>query len=157
MPENLNFVVNTHLHPGHSGGNRAVKAAKFIVQREELRHAYVPDEYHDLYNRGDFDVGVNYITIKGDRKIADGVRLFSTPGHSPGHQSLLVETSKGDVLLCGDACPTRKNWYDRVPTGVHHDTGEFMDSLDLLQSLEAEPVFCHDSDWWQQRWWWQWR
>ena len=88
--------------------------------------------------------------------MADGVRVLSTPGHSPGHQSVLVETSGGDVLICGDACPTMENWARRLPTGIHHDPSAFMESLDHMQSLEAEPVFCHDLEWWKRRGWGPW-
>jgi len=157
-PEEIDTVVNTHLHWDHAGGNRMFPNARFYVQKEELRQAYVPDDFMiQYYFRDDFDVGVEYRLLNGDANIADGVRCIFTPGHTQGHQSVIVETDGSDVLLCGDACPVYDGWENGGLAGIHSDPLMFLDSMEMMQSLDAEPVFCHDFEWWERRGWKPWK
>ncbi len=54
--------------------------------------------------------GLRYELLDGDAEVAPGVRLLPTPGHSPGHQSLLIETSEGTVVVAGQSLLTRAEW-----------------------------------------------
>ena len=57
--------------------------------------------------------GLTYEPIDGDADVLPGIRILATPGHSPGHQSLVVDTRRGPVLLAGQAVYSREEWLDR--------------------------------------------
>ena len=91
-------VVNTHLHFDHCGGNRRYAGTPTYVQRAELAAAVAP-AYLEEWVRFPGD---SYVELDGDAELFDGVSVLSTPGHSVGHQSVVVETSEGRVVLGGD-------------------------------------------------------
>jgi N-acyl homoserine lactone hydrolase len=91
-------VVNTHLHFDHCGGNRRFAGTPTYVQRAELEAAKAPD-YLEEWVRFP---GESYVEMEGDAQLFDGVSVLFTPGHSPGHQAVVVETDDGRVVLGGD-------------------------------------------------------
>jgi N-acyl homoserine lactone hydrolase len=69
-PEDIDIVVNTHLHFDHCGNNRLFPNAKFIVQAEEFRYAYEPDRFQQMaYIRESFDVDVDYELVRGKHRV----------------------------------------------------------------------------------------
>jgi N-acyl homoserine lactone hydrolase len=91
-------VINTHLHFDHCGGNRRFAGTPIYVQRVEYEAAREPD-YLEEWVRFP---GATYELLDGDAELFPGVRAISTPGHSPGHQIVVVETDEGPVVLGGD-------------------------------------------------------
>jgi N-acyl homoserine lactone hydrolase len=91
-------VVNTHLHFDHCGGNRRYAGTPTYVQRIELASALAPD-YLEEWVRFP---GESYVEVDGDAELFPGVSVLFTPGHSPGHQAVVVETADGLVVLGGD-------------------------------------------------------
>ena len=90
---------------------------------------------------------LNYKIIEGDYKVVPGVQLLYTPGHSPGHQSLFIETEQsGSVLLTIDASYT-KNFEDEVPF-AGFDPELALSSIKRLKGVVAKekPIvfFGHD-------------
>jgi N-acyl homoserine lactone hydrolase len=103
MPENIPrdvfCVINTHLDFDHCGGNRLFPGIRIHVQSRELEQPRAPlDWVH-------FD-GATYVEHDGEGEVLPGIRLLPTPGHSPGHQSVLVDTPDGLVVLGGDVAYT---------------------------------------------------
>lgn len=94
----IEAVVNTHLHFDHCGGNRRFAGVPTYVQRAELAAAVEPDYLVEWVR---FD-GATYVEVEGDVEILDGIRTLLTPGHSPGHQCVVVDTEEGAVVLGGD-------------------------------------------------------
>ncbi|HVB51403.1 MAG TPA: N-acyl homoserine lactonase family protein [Acidimicrobiales bacterium] len=137
-PEQVNYVVNSHFHFDHVGGNRFLTEATTLVSKEELRHAKVPEPFEILgYSDLTFDFpGVKYETVTGDIEIADGVWLFETPGHTAGHYSLLVEMDDApSMLFAGDACYTFENLNLEIVGGFHLDPTASVDSIRRLKHL----------------------
>jgi N-acyl homoserine lactone hydrolase len=91
-------VVNTHLHFDHCGGNRRLAGTPTYVQRAELAAARAPDYLEEWVH---FD-GSSYVELDGDVELFEGISVLSTPGHSAGHQSVVVENADGRVVLGGD-------------------------------------------------------
>ena len=172
-PSQITHVVNSHYHIDHCGGNKYCTHATTICHQCELEvlKAPAPNEqlaYSDLsFAPGirqatppSADVGVapdlytpRFETLKGDQELAKGVFLFETPGHTPGHYSLLVKlASRRPMLFTADACYSRKNLDMRCIQAGNHDPARALESLDRLVTLaerhDAEMFFSHDPESW---------
>ncbi len=93
-------VINTHLHFDHCGGNPLFGGKPIHVQAIELADARSDDEY-TIPEWVDFP-GATYDELDGDTELLEGVRVITTPGHTRGHQSVVVETRRGLVVVGGD-------------------------------------------------------
>jgi N-acyl homoserine lactone hydrolase len=150
-PDDVAVVVNSHLHFDHAGNNGAFPRATFIVQGEHLAFAKGKPNFPGVY----WDIPeLTYMPVAGRTRVAPGVEVVPTPGHAPGHQSLVVDLPEtGRVVLCGDAAFTRENLERgeiRAP-----DEAAAKDSLALICSLvkdDLDRVFTsHDAASWP-RW-----
>jgi len=127
-------VINTHLPFDHCGGNRRFAGTPTYVQRVELEAAVAPDYLVEWVHFP----GESYVELDGDKELFEGVSVVFTPGHSPGHQSIVVETSEGLVVLGGD---------------VTHSMRELVDggdpSIDLIHALRPRLVYLahHERPW----------
>jgi N-acyl homoserine lactone hydrolase len=95
------LVVNTHLHFDHCGGNRLFAGVPIHVQRRELEDARAGGDEYTIPAWVDFP-GAAYVEHDGEAQILSGVRLLPAPGHTAGHQVVVVETDEGPVVLGGD-------------------------------------------------------
>jgi N-acyl homoserine lactone hydrolase len=96
----IDLVVNSHLHFDHCGANPALAGRRIVVQSTELEAAQVENyTFPELIDFG----GAIYDRIDGEAEIADGLVVLPTPGHSPGHQSLVVSAQDGTLLVAGQA------------------------------------------------------
>jgi N-acyl homoserine lactone hydrolase len=93
-------VINTHLHFDHCGGNRLFPGLPIHVQARELADARALDDY-TIREWVDFP-GATYAEHEGEAEILPGVRVVPAPGHTEGHQIVVVETDEGPVVLGGD-------------------------------------------------------
>jgi len=146
-PEDISMVVNTHLHFDHCGNNALFPNAKFYVQAEELRYAYAPDRFQKAaYIKELFD-GLDYVPVHGKYKLTDDIILVPTPGHSIGHQSVLIRSEKKNYLYCGDAAPLRENLEKRNIPGVLYRADQALRSIDKLRSVKsAVYIYSHDNE-----------
>jgi N-acyl homoserine lactone hydrolase len=148
-PADVRIVINTHLHFDHCGQNAVFKHAPFYVQRGELDRARREEET----TREWFDfAGARFELLDGDAEIAEGVRVVATPGHTVGHQSVLVDTGDGDALMIGDAAYTSQIYEDADSADLKEWRGQFADreswsgSLRRLREMHPGAVhFCHDT------------
>ncbi|MEU6388084.1 N-acyl homoserine lactonase family protein [Streptomyces sp. NPDC046939] len=96
----ISLVVNCHLHFDHCGGNPLLAGKPILVQETELAAArrgdYTIDELIDF-------PGASYDVLRGEAEIRQDVWVVPTPGHTPGHQSLVLRRSDGTVVLAGQA------------------------------------------------------
>jgi N-acyl homoserine lactone hydrolase len=107
IPRDVLCVINTHLHFDHCGGNRLFAGTPIHVQRAEREAARTAG--YTIAEWVEFE-GATYVEHDGEAEIAAGVRVLPTPGHSPGHQSVLVDTDDGLVVLAGDVGYTWKQF-----------------------------------------------
>jgi len=124
-------VINTHLHFDHCGGNRRFAGTADVRAARELEAAVAPNYLVEWVH---FD-GESYVEVDGDAELFDGVSVLFTPGHSAGHQAVVVETEEGRIVLGGDVTYSMRELIDGVtpsilrihqlkPCGVylaHHD------------------------------------
>lgn len=155
-PADIRYVVNSHLHYDHTGGNRFFTSAQIYVQKSEYRFAHYPDTHVAyLYLKHQFDHPLQYELLEGDHKVVDGVYVTATPGHSPGHQSLLVELPKsGLAILVGDAMYCRENMERNVPPGNVWDMTMSVISMSRLIYLaereNGKLFIMHDPQFWEE-------
>lgn len=147
QPKDISIVVNTHLHFDHCGNNKLFENGKFLIQTDEIRYAYFPDRFMRVsYLRDFFDVEGDYLPVRGKYKIEEGVELLPTPGHTIGHQSVIVKWKDRNVVYTGDAAPLAENIERRNITGMIYDASQGAESIDVLRRIES-PVylFSHDN------------
>jgi N-acyl homoserine lactone hydrolase len=147
-PDDIVIVVNSHLHFDHAGNNGAFPGATFVVQAEHLAFAKGKPNFPGVY----WDIPeLTYVPASGRSRVAKGIEVIPTPGHAPGHQSLVVDLAQtGRVVLTGDAAFTRENLErGEIPA---MDQSAATESLALIRSLvkdDLSRVFTsHDAAWW---------
>lgn len=147
-PADIDVVINTHLHFDHCGQNAVFRHAACHVQRAELDRAR--RESPDLYDWFDF-MNARFELIDGDAEVVPGVSVIATPGHTRGHQSVLVAGADGaPEVLIGDAAYTSVQFGgpadEELPPGQAADPVAWRDSLGRIKSIDPVRVhFCHDT------------
>jgi glyoxylase-like metal-dependent hydrolase (beta-lactamase superfamily II) len=115
-PQDIDLVVNTHLHGDHCGGNTyyaesgevvpTFPRATYCVQRLELADAMFPNERtRATYRRENFEPMVHsgqLQLLSGDTRLTNEVRVIITPGHTRAHQSVIVESGGHTAMYLGD-------------------------------------------------------
>jgi N-acyl homoserine lactone hydrolase len=134
----VDLVVLSHLHFDHAGGAALFAKSELVVQQDEYAAAHHPPAFlSTFYYRKNFDLpGYRWRLLDGDAELAPGLTVLRTDGHTPGHQSLLVELpGAGPVILAGDACYwTESIDQERVP-GVVFDPSRALHAIKRLKTL----------------------
>lgn len=136
-PEEINYVINSHFHFDHVGGNKYLTNATLLTSKTELRSSLVPEPferlgYSDLsfYTRG---MKVEY--LEGDVDLAKGLSLFQTPGHTIGHYSMLAEPEgRRPMIFAADAAYSNETLDRMIIGGFHFDA---VDSISALKRIKA--------------------
>lgn len=148
-PEDVDIVINTHLHYDHCGSNRYFPNAVFYVQRAEYESAFDPaSPQKQLYASRFFDKkAVSYFQwrfLDGEAEILPGAICLPTPGHTYGHQSVLFHTAQGTVCAAGDAATTLKNIQQNIEMGVSVDSRAVFESLQKIRIRADAIIPAHD-------------
>jgi N-acyl homoserine lactone hydrolase len=142
--DDVQIVINSHLHFDHCGQNRLFPGVLILVQRREYEAARQP--YYTDPEWVDFP-GASIEQVDGDHEVASGVRIVSTPGHTPGHQSVVVDSDHGRVVICAQAAYTAVEFF-ALHTDPHNteDQATQRRSLQRLHRLGPRQVcFSHDA------------
>ncbi|MBK7907752.1 MAG: MBL fold metallo-hydrolase [Gemmatimonadetes bacterium] len=159
----VRVVINTHLHFDHAGGNTfraddgrvapAFPNARYVVHAGELDYAthtnertaasYFPANWEPLRASGQLDI------VDGTRELVPGIRYRHTPGHTPFHQSVMIEGGGETGVFLGDLCPTAA--HVPLPWIMGYDV-EPLRTLESKRALWADAlpggwllVFEHDA------------
>jgi N-acyl homoserine lactone hydrolase len=151
-PASIDWIINSHLHIDHCGGNAHLPNATVIVQTREWDVARNRPE-PGLYEAQDFDTGQLVKKIDGEHDLfGDGsVRIVPTHGHTPGHQSVIVRLPRGEVLLAGDCCYTERNLDVMVQPRATADFEQGRITMERLATLRGggtRILFGHDGRQW---------
>ncbi|MBI4611474.1 MAG: N-acyl homoserine lactonase family protein [Candidatus Rokubacteria bacterium] len=137
-PDALDLVVLSHLHFDHAGGASLFPKSELVVQQDEYAYGHYPASFYAyLYYRKNFDLpGYRWRLIEGDLELVPGVTVLRSDGHTPGHQSLLVELEEsGPVILAGDCCYWQEHIdQERVP-GVVWNPTQALHSIKRLKTI----------------------
>jgi glyoxylase-like metal-dependent hydrolase (beta-lactamase superfamily II) len=150
-PAEIGALVNSHLHFDHCGNNRLFPGVPTFVQEDEMEAArqsgYTVAEWVEFE-------GAHYELVRGRRSISTHLELVPTPGHTPGHQSVLVRSGSGTDLIVAQAAYTAKEFESSRSrdTGIPEGTwsrGSYRESLSALHRLGIRRAFfSHDSTVW---------
>ncbi|NWG15867.1 MAG: N-acyl homoserine lactonase family protein [Chloroflexi bacterium] len=142
-PDDIELVINSHLHYDHAGGNCQFPQATFMVQYDEMQSAMCPEPWSGLvaenYARVDFDLPVRYDLLDGDYDVfGDGsARLIRTPGHTRGHQSLVLRLpNTGTMILAQDAVYLLENFERHILATTCFDQKAMYFSYRRLQDIQ---------------------
>jgi len=147
----------SHLHLDHAGGMCHFPNATFVVQKKELRFAWWPDPWcGDVYCFNDYKNTRNFsfLEVEGDVDLFqdDTIKLITTPGHSAGHQSMLLRLENwGPMFLGADAAHLREAYEQTTPMPLDWDMEAVYSTFNKMKLLENAGVplyFSHDPyDW----------
>ena len=150
-PSDIAIVINTHLHFDHAGGDTWVDAegavhptfprARHFVQAGEHHYAlhtnertaasYFPRNFEPVREAGLFEF------VEGETEIVPGIRVIPTPGHTPHHQSVLVESDGARAFYAADLIPTSA--HIPLPWIMGYDV-EPLETLETKRSILARAV-----------------
>jgi N-acyl homoserine lactone hydrolase len=148
-PADISLVINTHLHFDHCGQNAVFRHAPIYVQRRELARA--ERESPELCQWFGF-MDARFELLDGDAEVLPGVAVIATPGHTEGHQCVVVDTGEnGADLLIGDAAYTPRQYTgpegQKLVAGQAADRAAWWDSLQRIRGMAPARVhFCHHTD-----------
>jgi len=136
-------VVLSHLHFDHCG-QQGTLSAPTHVQATEFEAAKAPGytvpDWAEIPNE-------QLRLVQGDEDLADGVRLLATPGHTPGHQSVVIEAGDERVLLAAQCAYRAEELRSGQPASSNlHDESWAQAGKDSLQRLrDLAPFTAHFS------------
>jgi N-acyl homoserine lactone hydrolase len=154
-PEAIEHFAMSHSHGDHSGNAGLFARSTIYMQAAEYDAAYGPEPQKLGIPPANFESlrGARIVKLAGDHDVfGDGsVVIKSTPGHTPGHQALLVRLPKtGPVLLSGDFVHLKSNWEaKRVPSlnfSVEQSVRSMNEMDELIRASGAELWINHDSE-----------
>jgi N-acyl homoserine lactone hydrolase len=141
----IRYVVNCHLHFDHCGGNPELAGRPVFTQRTELHTARTTTDY----TLPELLEGGRYEELDGETEILPGVRIVPTPGHTEGHQSVVVTTNDGTVIVAGQSHDHATAFTGDV-LGAAAGVGAQPSWLtDLLKLDPRRVVFAHDNAVWE--------
>jgi glyoxylase-like metal-dependent hydrolase (beta-lactamase superfamily II) len=161
--DDVSMVINTHLHFDHAGGNTfrddsgavapVFRKARYVVQRRDYHFAthtnertaasYFPHNFAPVEQAGQFDF------VDGEMEIVSGISVSPTPGHVPGHQSVILESGGDTAVYLGDLIPT--SFHLPLPWIMGYDVEPLVtleSKRELLTRAVAEGwVLIFEHDW----------
>ncbi|SMC26769.1 Glyoxylase, beta-lactamase superfamily II [Desulfacinum hydrothermale DSM 13146] len=144
-PEDVDVILHTHLHNDHCENDAKCPNATIVVQEEEYAFFRNPHPLDHRYYPDLLD-GLKVETVRGDVAFRDGIDLIFTPGHTPGGQSVAVNTSAGRAIITGFCC-NHKNFPATGPAitpGVHTDALAAYDSIQKIRQMADILIPLHD-------------
>ncbi|MEW5911828.1 MAG: N-acyl homoserine lactonase family protein [Thermodesulfobacteriota bacterium] len=156
-PQDLDLIINTHLHWDHCFNNHLFSRARILVQEAELRYAIAPLACQALfYESAAVGLTPSWLKsleriqpVRGEYKVEEGISLVPLPGHTLGCQGVLVQLASGPCLLAGDNCPLLENWegnqlQKHIPPGIHVNLTDCYDSFARMEQITDRILPGHD-------------
>jgi glyoxylase-like metal-dependent hydrolase (beta-lactamase superfamily II) len=127
--EDIDIVINTHLHGDHIGNNALFLNANFIAHEKEF-----PAKLKSVK------------IISGEYKINKNIKLIETPGHTPGSISIVVDNPSENktYVISGDALPIKDNYTQWVPPGINYNPKIALASMKKIVDIADVIIPGHD-------------
>lgn len=152
-PADIRYFAMSHSHGDHSGNANLFAASTIYMQSAEYDAVFGPEPQKYNFIAANFEKlrGAKIVRLNGDYDVfGDGsVVIKSTPGHTPGHQSLFVRLPKtGPVLLSGDFVHLQSNWDAKRVPSINYDAEQSLRSMNemdaFLKATGAKLWINHD-------------
>jgi glyoxylase-like metal-dependent hydrolase (beta-lactamase superfamily II) len=142
-PTDITHIAISHFHSDHCGNANLFTAATLYIQDAEYEAAFGPEPSKFNFVPANYEkLRANpVVKLNGDHDVfGDGsVVILSTPGHTPGHQSLLVRLAKqGTVVLSGDMVHFQENWANRRVPARNFDREQSLRTMERIAALLVE-------------------
>jgi glyoxylase-like metal-dependent hydrolase (beta-lactamase superfamily II) len=141
----ISRIYLSHLHNDHAGGLRLFdRTIPVWVQRRELDYGLAEHpfpERHGMFRIDFDDPEIDWRLIDGDRELAPGISALLTPGHTPGHQSFVIDLPNGSgYVFAFDAGDLRENFERELAVGgfVHCEAEDTIAPIRRLNGIAAE-------------------
>lgn len=155
-PRDVERVLLTHMHMDHTGNLRHFRHAMISVQRREHDYAFSSDHSPAWFDIDYALPGMQWELHDGDWQVLPGLRGIATFGHTPGHQSFIVDLpDSGPVVVVGDVGDLAENFADEVLPGETSDEAEALESIRRINSVVEvrgarrfighDPAFVHSA------------
>ena len=159
-PEDIDIVIQTHLHMDHMYNTAKCINARIIVQRAELDFALNPHPIFEVLYPKNITESLNLEIIEGDQTILKGIDVLFAPGHTPGTQGVAIETSAGLAVITG-GCSTNDNYFPPedikstlspfgthsvIAPGIHSDLFQAYDSALRIKQIADIIIPMHDPE-----------
>ena len=155
--DQVDLVIQTHLHFDHVGNTHRCKNARIIVQKAELAFALAPHPMqgylYDPYLLND----LRFEVVEGDCEILPGIEVIHLPSHTPGVQAVSVNTAKGKAVISGMCCiganfnppkpgpePQKRHYWKVVPPGNFINLYDAYHSILRLKGMADILIPQHD-------------
>ncbi len=150
-PNDIDLVIQTHLHWDHCSNTHKCKNARVLVQEDELRFAQSP---HPMMVGYPWHLlrGLNFVPVSGRYEVIPGIELIPTPGHTPGTQSVAINTDQGKAVLTGFCCLNEnfnppdevKKHMPVIAPGIHLNASDAYESILRIKELADILIPIHD-------------
>jgi len=152
-PGDINIVIITHLHFDHCSNCNLFTNAEHYIQRDEVRYAAAPTgsnkPYPIIRDQDFWDLELRF--VDGDYPLTDDITLLTLPGHSFGHQGVLLEGDRRGICT-GDIIHSFVNWEHRNPGTSSRDIERWYASIRKMELLKPDVIFPgHDYDVFKQK------
>lgn len=150
-PDDIDMVINTHLHWDHCGGNKYFTKAKFYIPEADVALAltapcWAPHFFSEMRSCVT-DIADRAILVNDGIHVTDNIRLVRLGGHTPGSLGVLADTKeRGTVALAGDVvCKYENLNHDWIgPSGNIWNVSELVNAVRILRDMSDEIVPSHD-------------
>ena len=160
VPDDIDIIIQTHLHMDHIYNTSKCKNAVIYVQEEELQFALHPHPIFEIVYPKEVIKNLNFKVINGDLIILPGITVMLVPGHTPGGQAVLVDTTKGKAVISG-FCSIMENFnppedvktkispfasYPVIAPGIHTNLFQAYESVLKVKQVADIIIPLHDPD-----------
>lgn len=153
-PEDLDYVVLSHLHFDHAGNVRmfASTGARLVCNDKEKEFAFgFPGAYSGAHLKADYE-GLEFETVSGDTELLPGVTLIEAPGHTPGTMAMRVDLPEsGTMIFTSDAVYMGDSYGPpATPAAIVNDLAAWYASVEKIRTIaergDAKVIFGHDAE-----------
>lgn len=158
VPDDIDIIIQTHLHVDHMYNTPKCKNAVVYVQEKELQFALNPHPIFEIGYPKEIIKKLKFEIIEGDQTILPGIAVMLVPGHTPGGQAVVIETTKGKAVISG-FCSIMENFnppkdvktkisplatYPVIAPGIHTNLFQAYNSVFRVQQVADIIIPLHD-------------
>ena len=141
-PDDVEMIIQTHLHFDHCYNTSLCKNARVLVQEAELKFAKAPHPiFANMYSKVLLE-GLKFEPVQGPKELFPGIEVIPVPGHTPGCQAVSVNTKAGRAVIAGFCC-VKENFF---PSGdIQQRVSPFAGSPIIIPGIHFDAALAYES------------